>query len=700
MPRLLAPSVALSLLVFPLAVAQSQDDSTNPWPRQIDSDRATVVIYQPQLESFEGNTLTGRSAVSVTMADSTQPVFGAVWMSARVETDREERMVTVVDVSVTNVRFPEATEEGEKALADLLENEMPKWNLGISLDRLQASLGVVDQEKQAAAQLKHAPPTIRVVDYPAVLVTIDGAPQLQQAGDGLMAVMNSPFVIVLDMGSYNYFLYAGTDAWYQGDDALGPWNLTDRVPSNVLALVPPDTTQVDPEEQDTTTTGAPPRIVTVTEPTELISSNGPPDWAPIDSTSLLYMANTESDVLMEIESQQYYVVLSGRWYRSGSLQGPWSWIPSDSLAPDFANIPVDSDQGYLRVFVAGTQEAQDAVLDSQIPQTEAVLRSAATLEVTYDGDPKFEPIDGIEMQYAANTDTPVMLINGGYFACEDAVWYTAPSPNGPWVVADSVPDEIYTQPPSSPVYNTKYVYVYGSSPDTVYVGYTPGYTGSYVYETTVVYGTGYSYNPWYGNVYYGWPSTWGFHVHYNPWFGWSMGFSYHYGPFTFGFGWGWHRPVCCWGGLWGPRGYRAGYRHGYHRGRQAGFYAGYRAGSRNRNNNIYRAQPSNRARNAQRAQGGGDRRAQSSVNRPNNTYADRNGNVSRNQNGSWQSRSNGSWSGSRPSTGAQPSTGNRAGSTPSTLDRQQQARNHGTNRTQSYQRSRSGGGRGGGGRRR
>ena len=49
-------------------------------------------------------------------------------------------------------------------------------------------------------------------------------------------------------------------------------------------------------------------------------------------------------------------------------------------------------------------------------------------------------------------------------------------------------------PPSNPRYNAKYVKVYESTDDTVTVGYTPGYTGSYVDNGTVVYGTGYDYS--------------------------------------------------------------------------------------------------------------------------------------------------------------------------------------------------------------
>jgi len=77
-------------------------------------------------------------------------------------------------------------------------------------------------------------------------------------------------------------------------------------------------------------------------------------------------------------------------------------------------------------------------------------------------------------------------------------------------VADNIPAEIYSIPPSNPLYHDRYVYVYGSTPDEVYVGYTPGYLGAYVWDDTVVFGTGWYYPGWIGLDWYGWPWTWGF----------------------------------------------------------------------------------------------------------------------------------------------------------------------------------------------
>jgi hypothetical protein len=657
-------------------------------------------MYQPELESFKGNNLSGRAAVSVTKKGEKEPTFGAIWVTARVDTDRDSRMVSILDVKVDNVRFPEAEPAQEQQLAGIIEQEVPKWELTLSLDRLLTSLDQAEKEKVAAENLGTTPPKIVFLTYPAVLVTIDGEPLMQQVeGSTLQRVVNTPFTIIFSPSAGTYYLSSGDESWYTTSGLKGKWELTSSVPGDVAALKPAEPNQTElegdsqqpPPGEEDEEAAAPPALIVATEPTELIVTRGEPEYKPIEGTGLLYISNTNSDVVMEIASQQHFIVLSGRWYASRSLEGPWAFVPPDQLPADFAKIPQESDMGHLLLSVPGTQAAKEAVLDQQIPQTSAIDRNAAPLTVDYDGQPKFELIEGTSLQYAVNTSYQVIKDGNKYYLCYEGVWYVATGPYGNYLVADSVPAEIAQIPPTVPVYNVKYVYIYDSTPDVVYVGYTPGYTYSYVYGGTVVYGTGYYYHPWYHTVYYPRPATWGFHVRYNPWTGWSCGFSYTTGRFTFGIGYGgWYR-----GGWWGPVGYR-GYHRGYHRGWHRGYRAGYRAGARTAHrNNIYHRQ-TNRARNVTRSaartttrtgartetriQQTSTRRSATATNRSNNVHTDRSGNVyRRSSGGDWQQRSGSSW---KSGTGS----ANR-----SQLNSAHSSRQRGTARTQSYR----GGSRGG-----
>ena len=430
-----------------------------------------------------------------------------------------------------------------------------------------------------------------------------------------------------------------------------------------------------------------PEIVIRTKPAELLQSNGEPEFSPIEGTSLLYMSNTADDILMDIETQHYFVLVSGRWYRSKSIQdGPWTYVEPDKIPDRFADIPSDSDMASVRSSIAGTQEAKEAVLENHIPQTAEIDRKEARLEVSYDGNPNFERIVGTSMKYAVNTDKSVLLIDNRYYCCDNAIWFESDYATGPWTVSVVVPETVQDIPPESPVYNVKYVYVYDYTPSVVYVGYTPGYVHSYVYRGCVYYGTGYYYRPWYGRYYYPRPVTYGYNVHWNPYTGWGFSFGVSYGWMTFG----WHSPYRGW---WGPAGYRHGYHygyhHGYHRGYRAGYYAGQRASSprptpygSNRqvaSNNVYR----NRSQGVRQTGGStydprtgnristADRSARPSAqpaDRANNVYTDRNGNVYQRDGNDWKKMDN---SGQRPQTReSQPGSAQR----PSTRDAQPSTR--------------------------
>ena len=237
---------------------------------------------------------------------------------------------------------------------------------------------------------------------------------------------------------------------------------------------------------------------------------GEPTYAPIPNTNLLYVTNSDSDIFMDTKTQQYYTVLAGRWYRAKALEGTWEWVPGAQVPPDFARISPESPKGHVLASIPGTEQARESVIANEIPQTATVRRSEATLKVAYGGPPRFEPIEGTPMEYAVNTSSEVIHAEGQYYAVEHGIWFVADSPLGPWAVADMIPAVIYTIPPSSPLYHSRYVRVYGADPEYVYEGYTPGYLGAFDYDGVVVFGTGW----WYpgmmcGDFWCGWPWTWG-----------------------------------------------------------------------------------------------------------------------------------------------------------------------------------------------
>ncbi|MDH3734891.1 MAG: hypothetical protein OEU54_15285 [Gemmatimonadota bacterium] len=723
-----------TLLIAPLAfyaagdgegLTPAQEADAN-WPYEIEVPDGRLTIFQPQPEEFVGNRLTARTAVGAVPAGSETQVFGAIWMTARVETDQDDRVVIIQDVTVDRVRFPNATDEQLDRVAEIIEDAVPD-DMVISLDRLLTSLELVEREREAVANLNNDPPVIEFRSQPAALVLIDGEPRVTQIqGSTLMRVVNTAFTILLDPRADTYWLYAGGDFWYTSAEIAGPWRVAPTVPSPVRELQPPEP-EAD-EYGDPLAQGGnndtPPLIVVATEPTELISTTGEPEFVRLDDTGLLSLDNTDSFVFMELESQRFFLLISGRWYRTASLEnGPWTFMPADEIPEGFQRIDPSSDAGAVLASVAGTDEALDAVLDAQVPQTAAVSREA-TVTATFDGDPQFEPIEGTEMTYAVNTEYQIVEVGGHYYLCHAGTWFESDEADGEYAVATEIPNDIYDIPPDSPVFNVRYVHIYETTVDTVFVGYTSGYTHSFVHHQTVVWGTGWRWTPWVGVWFIPRPWTWGFHWHWNPWVGWSTGWSMGFGRFHFSVGWGtwWRGP-----GWWGPRGFWAGARRGAFHGYRAGFRAGYRAGQRSRN--MYRTQQfarsdaRDRAANIRAREGGNV--ARPGVERPgagdrarpqNNVLADRDGNVfRRNDQGGFDQRRDGQWenrpdlsnragqgnlqdrAGNRPNQANRPSTGNL--NRPSTgqanrpdqrsqLQRGQQSRDRGSARTQNFNRSR------------
>ena len=146
-----------------------------------------------------------------------------------------------------------------------------------------------------------------------------------------------------------------------------------------------------------------------------------------------------------------------RWYRALSLAGPWTFVASTALPASFKQIPPKgTPASVILASVAGTPQAQEAVIANSIPQTASVLRvNGPTFTPVFDGAPTYRPIAGTSLQYVVNARIPVIVVNpASFYAVEAGVWFTAPGLTSPWVVATSVPrtlsDSVETTARSQP----------------------------------------------------------------------------------------------------------------------------------------------------------------------------------------------------------------------------------------------------------
>jgi hypothetical protein len=675
--------VALLLVQFVLlsmmpgwALAQAPAAQSNQgWPRQFQSGGVTITVYQPQLESWKGRDLSGRAAVSV--KDATSPVeqFGVIWFTAQSNVNRAENLVTLDHITITKGNFPGSPDKTDQYL-QALRASAPQQMANLSFEHLKAEIAVAQAESapQKPVEVKNDVPKIFFSTQPALLVQVDGQPTLRQIqGYAQLRVINTYAVLLFDQSQGTYYLHA-VGKWTQAGSLDGPWLVSSQPPASLNAILATVTKSGQANALDkpgayitqSAANGVFPTIYVSTVPAELIMTRGAPSYEPIAGTPLLDVTNTDDNIIVDPTTSSQYVLISGRWFKTNSLEnGPWEYVPNNQLPADFAQIPVTHPRGVVLPSVTGTPPAQEAVIDNSIPETAQVTRSTTTLTMPHNAAPQLQDIDGTPLQYVANSPYPVIRVNASsWYALKDGVWFDATSDNGPWAVADEVPEVIYTIPASSPLHYVTYVYVYASTPQTVTVGYTPGYYGTVLAPTgVVVYGTGYVYPPVYvGSVWYPPPATYG-----------GFGAGFFWGSVT-GFAFG-AAAGALWGGAWGHYGGYSSYNNV-----NINNYNSYNHWNSNQVNTAehnynqmtpQQRQQAQRDYNQQTHQLTPQQRnnVQQHASQPNDTFAGKEGNAyRRGSDGSWQQHGNNGWNKANFGDGHESAD---------SLDRQQQARSYG-----------------------
>ncbi len=538
----------LCAVLMPAAIL-AEGPASQPWTRMKTApDGTQVILYQPQVDDWASHArLDYRLAAEILPPGAKRSIPAALQMTAETNTDLSTRTVVLYNQKIVNVSFPSADEATAQKLTTLLTQLVPSGPLKMSVDLILSYEGDAEASHRTAPEgpvqpVPAAPeaPVILCRTTPAVLVIFDGEPVFAPVeGTALQFALNTNWLVLREAGKTECYLLNET-FWLKGAGITGPWAPAGKLPRSFWAL-PKEEQWADARAHlpgKSVSAAKAPKVLVSFKPAELILLKGAPARAAIPGTGLSWVKNTESDLFWNKADQSFYFLVSGRWFRSLKPEGPWAAVAGDALPADFARIPADHAKGKVRVSVPGTPEAKEAAMLAQVPHKAEVKRSEVTVDVKYSGDPEFKPVEGTTLAYAVNTAFDVIKFKEKYYCCHQAVWFVAVSPAGPWAVADSVPKEIYTIPPSNPKYNVTYVTVYESTPSTVTTGYTAGYLGAFVIGACVVYGSGYYYPPyWYYPpgihypVYYPRPYSYGCAAAYNPYTGTFARGAVAYGPY-------------------------------------------------------------------------------------------------------------------------------------------------------------------------
>jgi hypothetical protein len=479
----------LALAAFPVClsvVAQTADDPG--WPRLFKRDGKQLTVYQPQVDYWKDySSIHFRCAIAV-KGVAKQERFGVAEIDATTVVDQAARVVALVPTQ-RELRFPNTSEPELSALRAAVDALKPPGQaMTLALDRVLAYVDAAEQPQQRAVEVSLDPPRIFSSRQPAILIILLGEPQFKPVEANrtdLTFALNTNWDLFCDTASQRYYLL-NQDTWLTAPDVRGPWAAAGTLPAAFSSLPANDNWSDVRQNLPGKRAKTVPLVFVSTEPAELIVSDGDVKFNPIKGAKLLRVANTDSVLFLHSGEKQYYFLVAGRWFRAPSLDGPWSAASRD-LPADFAQIPDSDPAAFVKASVPGTREAQDAVLLASIPATtEVEMSGTTTVQVVYEGQPVFKPIESTTVQYAVNTPYSVFLVSGSYYCCDAGIWFVSTTPAGPWGFCTTVPPAIYAIPASNPMHNVTYVVVQSSTPTTVVYSQTSGYSGEYVAATGVL----------------------------------------------------------------------------------------------------------------------------------------------------------------------------------------------------------------------
>jgi hypothetical protein len=194
------------------------------------------------------------------------------------------------------------------------------------------------------AQIRNDLPRIIFAESPAILILIDGVPVYRSVeGTDLQRIINTKALIVRDSVGLIYLKVR--DGWMEAFTLTGEWSVSGVAPPGNEALRRVvDAKLVDLLDGDGAQARVPsleeqaPAIYVSDEPAELITTDGPAQYKNVEGTLLEYLANTTAKVFKEPTDQEFYVLISGRWFRAWTTDGPWQFIPSSELPADIAKL--------------------------------------------------------------------------------------------------------------------------------------------------------------------------------------------------------------------------------------------------------------------------------------------------------------------------------------------------------------------------
>lgn len=201
----------------------------------------------------------------------------------------------------------------------------------------------------------------------------------------------------------------------------------------------------------------PPLIFYKRKPAILVIIMGEPQLKPVvkDKNDLMFVSNTNWDILYDPAGQAYYLLNQESWLTTKDLvNGPW--MPAASLPSQFSSLPDDENWADVRKSIPGKPvQSGPEVLVSKGPAELILIQ----------GEPAYAPIPDTRLMRMTNTDA-VLFLNSGdgqYYFLTAGRWFRAARLEGPWSTASNdLPGDFSRIPDGDPA-----AFVKSSVPGTI-----------------------------------------------------------------------------------------------------------------------------------------------------------------------------------------------------------------------------------------
>jgi hypothetical protein len=403
-----------------------------------------------------------------------------------------------------------------------------------------AKTGQVDMldggNMQPKPSLAKATPTVYVSQTPAEMLVFQGAPNFTPiAGTSLQWASNTTADVILDTGSGNYYiLVAGR--WYRAPalTGAGPWTYVasntlpadfSRIPVDSPAGVVLASVAGTPQAKEALIANSIPQTATI----QLVNGpklspvfDGTPQFQPIQSTTLQYVANSPTPII-RVDANTYYALTAGVWFSATSVSGPW--VVATYVPAVIYTIPPSSRLyyvTYVKVYGAtdkvvyvgytpgymGTVVSSDGVVvfGTGYPYQPWVGTVYYPVPVTYGvmAQPVYNPAVGMAFGFAMGVTAAAMTASYYHPIYYPVYYHPGYYPYYGVPCCGSVSGNVYGQWGNTAYSGTRTYYnnyggAYGTQASGTYTNYATGTTGSYQ--------GGRSYNPYTGQAQAGYDRT-------------------------------------------------------------------------------------------------------------------------------------------------------------------------------------------------